>query len=59
MILEAQYDRVGRGFEGIFADALDDVLELYLRGERVTVVYDWFAVGTVPAVELQAPAPFQ
>lgn len=44
--------------EGIVPDGPEHVTEKYLRGKSVAVVDDGFLIGTIPAVELQAPAAF-
>lgn len=44
--------------EGVVPDGPEHVTEEYLRGESVAVVDDGLLIGTVPAVQLQAPAAF-
>ena len=56
MILDAQDDRVLACHEGVVLDRLDDVQELDLAGHRVSVKDEGHPVGSVPAVELNAPA---
>jgi len=57
VILEGENHRVLGGNKAVVLDGLDDVLELDLSSQSVSVENDGIALWPVPAVKLDTPAP--
>jgi hypothetical protein len=53
--LQRNYQRVLRPIESILRNRLDDVQELQLRCQCVTMVHNRIAVAAIPAIDLNAP----